>query len=77
MQALAVERDNGLEIWLANLTSGEVICDVDAGIRSVAMLDEASFVATASDPNAITSILRPHSGKRIALAAYAVARLRT
>jgi D-apionolactonase len=76
VQALAVERENGLEIWLANLTSGEVICDVDADIRSVAMLDEANFVAAASDPNAMTSILRPHSGKRIALAAYAVARVR-
>ncbi|WP_409187569.1 hypothetical protein [Bradyrhizobium sp. RDM4] len=71
-----MERENGLEIWLANLTSEEVICDLDADIRNVAILDEANFVAAASDPNAMTSILRPHSGKRIALAAYAVARLR-
>lgn len=76
LQAIAVERENGLEIWLANLTSAEVICDVDNDIRDVAIFDEGSFVGAASDPNAITELTRSHSGKRISLAAYAVARIR-
>lgn len=76
LQAIAVERENGLEVWLANLTSAEVICDLDNDIRDVAILDEGSFVMAAGDPNAITELTRSHSGKRVALAAYAVARVR-
>jgi hypothetical protein len=77
LQAIAVEREHGAEIWLANLTGVEVLCNVsDHDIRDVAMLDEASFVAAAGNPNAITELAHAHAGKQIALTPYAVAHLR-
>jgi len=75
LQAIAAQRENGLEIWLANLVGTETICNLDNSIRNLAILDEGSFVAAAGDPDAITALSRPHSGKRIALAPYAVARV--
>jgi D-apionolactonase len=75
LQAVAAERANGLEIWLANLTSDEVSCNLDHDTCDIAIIDEASFVAAAGDPNAITELSRAHSGRRVVLAPYAVARV--
>jgi hypothetical protein len=75
LQAIAVQRENGVEIWLANLTGTEISCNLDKDVRNLAILDEGSFVAAAADPNAMTALGRSHSGKRIVLAPYAVARV--
>lgn len=75
VQAVAAERDGVRTVWLANLTGAEVACRLDADIGDSAVLDEASFVTAAADPDAMAKLARPHGGRTIALGPYAVARL--
>ncbi len=76
VQAIAVEREGGVEVWLANLGGEEAACHLDNPFGSVAILDEDSFIAAAANPDAIADLARPHDGRRIVLGPYAVARLR-
>jgi D-apionolactonase len=76
LQGIAVERQGILEIWIANLTDAELICHFDDDIRDAAVLDETTFTSAARNVEAMVELARPCAGRTIALAPYAVARLR-
>ncbi len=75
VQGLAVDTDQGTEIWLANLTGAAQSVALDAEIAAVARLDAESYVKAAEDP-ALLDHVQPGTGRQIDLSPYAVLRLR-
>ena len=78
LQAIAARTDAGTDLWLANLTgSGQrlILEGIGADAR-IGQLDAESFVAAASDPDALVQPSTPVKGSSIELDAYAVARIR-
>lgn len=85
LQALAIERAAGCDLWLANLT-GEAqtveITGLDLVDARIARIDEDSFEACAGDSRGFTqseAALGPEvaSGGTVSLQAYATVRIRT
>jgi hypothetical protein len=74
IQGLAVETDEGQEIWLANLGAEPVTIDLNVSVAAMACLDAESFVAAAQNPDHLDN-LRPITGGAIILDSYAVLRL--
>ncbi len=78
LQALAVESEAGLDLWLANLTGEHQEVEV-AGLPgprvSVCRLDELRFEACAADPDAFDAEAEQADPSRLSLRPYAVLRL--
>jgi hypothetical protein len=76
---LATESENGVEVWMANLT-GETQTIQLKGMPGpklrVAALDETSFASCVRDARAFDSLDSPASASRLILQPYAVARCR-
>lgn len=72
---IAAETPAGTELWLANLTGEVQTVFLSVDIEEVAQLTMESYVRAASDP-ALLDRFQPHRGRKIALPAYAVLRLR-
>jgi hypothetical protein len=75
VQAVAIEGDSGLELWIANLTGEKIEVELPLDAATGFVLDAASFTAAASDMKAAEANRKPISGTHITLDAYCVARL--
>lgn len=76
VQAVAAERDGGIEAWIANLTGTPLALSLDRPVAEVAVLDQEAFTAAAADPDAMAGLGRPVTDGPLSLGAYAIARLR-
>ena len=76
VQAVAVRGDDGLEVWIANLTGALLTVGLGRPVRDAAVLDDDAFVSAAKDPDAMVRLARPRDDDRLALGPYAVARVR-
>jgi D-apionolactonase len=77
LQAIAVQRDEGIEIWLANLTDQSQTVDLKASVDGrLSILSAATFEEATQDPSAMDSLARPFSGEIIRMPAYGVGRFR-
>jgi hypothetical protein len=74
VQGLAVETDEGQDIWLANLGAEPITIELNVSVAAMACLDAESFVAAAQNPDHLDN-LRPITGGAIILDSYAVLRL--
>jgi hypothetical protein len=78
IQAIAAATDDGVEVWIANLTnrlkSVELLPEFTG---KVAVLAAAEFESATRDFSAMNSLERGFADKRLSLAPYAVARLRS
>jgi len=72
---LAVETNDGLRLWLANLGPEPLTVDLGMPIEALAVLDAESFVAAAGDSSFMDK-LAPHSGGMLVLDSYAVAHVK-
>jgi hypothetical protein len=78
VQAIAARNASGTDLWLANLTGGGQRLNLE-GVGAdprIRLLEAASFVAAASDPDALVQPSPPMKGSSVELDAYAVARIR-
>jgi hypothetical protein len=78
VQAVAWRANGSVVAWLANLTPEPQTVALEglpARRGRVAVLDQASFVAAATDPDALARLARESDLARLELGAYAVARL--
>ncbi len=78
VQAVAWQAQGGAVVWLANLTPAPQILALSGlpGRRGrIAVLDQAGFVAAATDPDALARRAREGETTRLELGPYAVARL--
>ena len=75
VQAVAVERDGGVEVWAANLTGAPIVVHLDRPVRDAAVLGEEAFVSATTDPDVMAHLARPLAGGRLTLGSYAVARV--
>jgi hypothetical protein len=78
VQAVAWRADGRVVAWLANLTPDQqtvTLAGLPAGRGRIALLDQASFVAATTDPDALAGLARDADLARLELDAYAVARL--
>ena len=76
VQAIAVARDGGVEVWVANLTGHPLVVHLGRSARDAAVLDDAAFALAATDYDAIAHLARPLAEEQLALGPYAVARVR-
>lgn len=76
VQAVAVETEQGTELWLANLTAEEQTCRVDSALSAAAVLDSETFVEATKDADLLWSSERASGDGACILKPYAVARLR-
>ncbi|WP_366556168.1 hypothetical protein [Aquibaculum sediminis] len=76
VQAIALEGDNGRELWVANLLSESrtLVLDNVAGLRRCARLDADSFVEASQDPEFMDRPGEAFDGDSAELGPYAVAR---
>jgi hypothetical protein len=75
-QALAAARNGDLEIWIANLTGEEKLIDFGRPLSGTASILEAtSFETAATEREAIHSLERPFTDRKVLLGPYAVARV--
>jgi hypothetical protein len=78
VQTVAWRANGRVVAWLANLTPEPQTISVDglpARRGRLAVLDEASFVAAITDPDALAGLARDSELARLELGPYAVARL--
>jgi hypothetical protein len=78
VQTVAWRANGRVVAWLANLTPEPQTIAVDglpARRGRLAVLDEASFVAATTDPDALAGLARDSELARLELGPYAVARL--
>ena len=73
---IAVERGDGTEIWVANLTGAEKSLRLDAESIDIALLDADSFRQASEVTDALDRWAKNESGREILLSPYAVARIR-
>jgi D-apionolactonase len=77
VQAIAVERDGALEVWLANLTDQtETVALTPKFVDRVSLLSASEFERATQDFSAMDSLERPFREEMVRLPPYAVARLR-
>ena len=76
VQAIAVERDGGVEVWAANLTGAPIVMRLDRPVRDAAVLDDDAFVSATTDPDVMAHLARPMVDGRLTLCPYAIARIR-
>ncbi|CAH1651950.1 D-apionate lactonase [Hyphomicrobiales bacterium] len=76
VQGIAVERADGIELWLANLTGADQAVQVEGTIAERAVLDAGTFVAATKNADALALMAEGTVGSTCTLAPYAVARLR-
>jgi hypothetical protein len=78
IQAIAAERDGGIEVWIANLTSRMKTVELATEFRgSAAILTTSEFEQATHDLSAMNSLERGFADKQLILAPYAIARLRS
>jgi len=78
IQAIAVATDDGVEVWIANLTDRlKIVQLVPEFTGKVAVLTAAEFESATRDFFAMNSLERGFADKRLSLAPYAVGRLRS
>jgi hypothetical protein len=79
VQGVVAKVSGTTEGWIANLTGAprDVSLHGWPGAGSVFVLDKETFVAASRDPDAAENLSRSFAGTKLALDAYAVARLRT
>ena len=78
IQAIGVERENGIEVWIANLTGRIKPIEFATGFTGhAAILTASEFEPATQDHSAMNSMEREFADKQIVLAPYAVARLRS
>jgi hypothetical protein len=78
IQAIAAATDDGVEVWIANLTERMKIVELAPELtRKVAVLTAAAFESAARDFSAMNSLECGFAEKRLSLPPYAVARLRS
>ena len=76
VQAIAVEREGQIEVWLANLTDQTETVELRPKlVGHLSVLSAAKFEQATQDFSAMRSLERPFSGEAITLPAYAIARL--
>ena len=78
MQSVAWRSDEGIVLWLANLTGAALSVEIEGLPEAqgrVARLDENSFVSATSGPDGFLDAGAAGRLDRIELAPYAVARL--
>lgn len=77
IQAVAVRKDDRLELWVANLTGEErtVVLEGDLQVKHQTHLNADSFLRATQDPAFIEKEHTDFSGREVKLAPYAVARL--
>ena len=76
--ALAYAADGRVVVWLANLTTQALtvaLAGLQPGEARVAVIDAASFAQVTTDPDALDGLARRFADGRVALDAYAVARI--
>jgi hypothetical protein len=76
--ALAYGADGRTVVWLANLRTQALtvgLAGLQPGETRVAVIDAASFARVTTDPEALDGLARPFASGRVALDAYAVARI--
>ena len=77
IQAIAAERDGGIELWIANPTSRMKTVELATDFKgSAAVLTASEFELSAQDVSAMNSLEREFADKQLTLPPYAVARLR-
>ena len=77
IQAIAAERDGGVEVWIANLTSRMKTVELPTKFTGrAAVLTASEFELATQDFSAMNSLEREFADKQLILAPYAVARLR-
>ncbi len=76
VQGIAVERADGIELWLANLTGAAQTLHLEQAIAERAILDAESFVEATKNPDLLSERTERGGGSICELAPYAVARLR-
>jgi hypothetical protein len=78
IQAIAAERDGGIEVWIANLTSRMKTVELATEFTgSAAILTASEFEQATHDLSAMNSLERGFADKQLLLAPYAIARLRS
>jgi len=78
IQAIAAATDDGVEVWIANLTDRlKIVQLVPEFTGQVAVLAATEFESVTRDFSAMDSLERGFADKRLSLAPYAVARLRS
>ncbi|HEY4162291.1 MAG TPA: hypothetical protein VGM59_04455, partial [Dongiaceae bacterium] len=75
VQAVAVDVDSGLTLWVANLTGEKLQIELPRAARSGFVLDAASFASTASNTKAVEASRKSMTGTGLTLDAYGVANL--
>ncbi|CAH1651098.1 hypothetical protein [Chelatococcus asaccharovorans] len=76
VQGIAVERPDGIALWLANLTGVEQVVHLESTIAEQAVLDAGTFMAATQDAEALATMAGGGGATRCALAPYAIARFR-
>jgi hypothetical protein len=78
IQAIAAERDGGIEVWIANLTNRVKTVELATKLTgSAAFLTASEFELATHDFSAMDSLERGFADQQLTLAPYAVARLRS
>jgi hypothetical protein len=76
-QAIAVQRDEGIEVWLANLTDQSQTVDLKVDVDGhLSILSASAFEQATRDYSAMDSLARPFHEEIVSLPPYAVGRLR-
>ena len=78
IQAIATEQDDGIEVWVANLTSQMKCVEFATEFTGkAAILNASEFELATQDGSAMNSLEREFTNRQLTLAPYAVARLRS
>ncbi|MBV8377109.1 MAG: hypothetical protein JO279_08910, partial [Verrucomicrobia bacterium] len=77
IQAIAVENDRHLEVWLANLTGqSQALGFEQKFLGNLSLFSASEFERSTQDFSVMDSLERAFSGETVLLPPYAVARLR-
>jgi hypothetical protein len=77
LQAIAVQSDEEIEVWLANLTDQSQTVDLKVNVDGhLSILSASAFEQATQDYSAMDSLARPFHEETISLPPYAVGRLR-
>jgi D-apionolactonase len=77
LQAIAIQGDEEIEVWLANLTDQSQTVDLKVNVDGhLSILSASAFEQATQDYSAMDSLARPFHGETIRLPPYAVGRLR-
>jgi D-apionolactonase len=77
LQGIAAKRENGIELWVANLTDKTKTVEITPKLPSkVSILSAAEFERATTDAGVMDTLMRVFADEEIVLPPYAVARLR-